>query len=156
LGVGVGQAQLNMPDPSLIHGRAIPAPELATGTVTVRVVRENIGNNVGGQRVELTVGGETRNATTDAEGRAEFPGLTAGAAATAKATVDGEEMVSQPFTVPTSGGLRVILVAGLSAVKKPRAWPPRRSRAPSSSARTRASSCSSRTTRCRSFTSSRS
>jgi hypothetical protein len=122
LGFGiVPQAQLNMPDPSLIHGRAIPAPELATGTVTVRVVRENIGNNISGQRVELTVGGQARNATTDAEGRAEFTGLTAGAAARAKATVDGEEMTSQPFEVPASGGLRVILVAGLKAVADRRA-----------------------------------
>lgn len=129
LGAGVGQAQLNMPDPSLIHGRAIPAPELATGTVTVRVVRENIGNNVGGQRVELTAGGQTRTATTDAEGRAEFTGLPAGAAATAKATVDGEEMTSQPFDVPAAGGLRVILVAGLAAVADRRAKEEAESRA---------------------------
>jgi hypothetical protein len=122
LGFGISpQAQLNMPDPSLIHGRAIPAPELATGTVTVRVVRENIGNNVSGQRVELTVGGQARAATTDADGRAEFTGRTAFAAAAAKATVDGEEMTSQPFEVPASGGLRVILVAGLKAVADRRA-----------------------------------
>ena len=36
-------AAQDMPDPSLIHGRAIPAGELANGTVTVRVVREAIG-----------------------------------------------------------------------------------------------------------------
>ena len=30
----LAQAQ-QMPDPSLIHGKALPAPELATGTVTV-------------------------------------------------------------------------------------------------------------------------
>ena len=47
----------DMPDPSLIHGRAIPAPELANGTVTVRVVREAIGNNAPGQQVSVTVGG---------------------------------------------------------------------------------------------------
>ena len=121
LGVGSSPAQINMPDPSLIHGRAIPAPELATGTVTIRVVREAIGNNVSGQRVELTIGGQTRAATTDQEGRAEFSGLTQGAEATAKATVDGEELVSQPFAVPASGGLRVILVAGLKAVAERRA-----------------------------------
>ena len=42
----------DMPDPSLIHGRAIPAQELPDGTVTVRVVREAIGNNVPGQQVQ--------------------------------------------------------------------------------------------------------
>jgi hypothetical protein len=103
-----------MPDPSLIHGRAIPAPELANGTVTVRVVREAIGNNVEGQRVTLTVGGTTRTAATDAEGRAEFTGLELFAEALARTTVGDEELESEPFTVPGSGGLRVILVAGLA------------------------------------------
>jgi hypothetical protein len=117
----VALAQINMPDPSLIHGRALPAPELATGTVTVRVVREAIGNDISGQRVELTVGGQTRNATTDQEGRAEFTGLAAGAEVSATATVDGEELASQPFAVPASGGLRVILVSGLKAVAERRA-----------------------------------
>jgi hypothetical protein len=102
-----------MPDPSLIHGRAIPAPELPSGTVTVRVVREAIGNNVVGQSVQLTAAGRSRTAGTDEQGRAEFTGLPQGAEATAEATVDGERLVSQPFLVPASGGLRVILVAGL-------------------------------------------
>lgn len=103
----------DMPDPSLIHGRALPAPELANGTVTVRVVREAIGNNVAGQAVRLTVGSTERTATTDELGRAEFTGLPAGQA-TATATVDGEALTSQPFEVPTTGGLRVILVAGIA------------------------------------------
>jgi hypothetical protein len=111
---GAAVAQ-DMPDPSLIHGRAIPAQELADGTVTVRVVREAIGNNVPGQQVRVAVGGTTRSATTDAQGRAEFADLPKGGAnAVAEVTVDGEKLVSQPFTVPTSGGLRVILVAGIA------------------------------------------
>jgi hypothetical protein len=105
----------DMPDPSLIHGRAIPAPELPAGTVTVRVVREAIGNNVPGQRVRLAVAGETRDATTDDQGRAEFDRLPPGGeGAVAEATVDGERLVSQPFAVPGTGGLRVILVAGIA------------------------------------------
>jgi len=103
-----------MPDPSLIHGRAIPASELANGVVTVRVVREAIGNNIGGQQVQLTVSGRTRTATTDEQGRAEFTNLPAGEEARAEATVDGEALVSQPFRVPTTGGLRVILIAGIA------------------------------------------
>ncbi len=113
LGFGGLSAQINMPDPSLIHGRAIPAGDLAAGTVTVRVVREAIGNNIVGQAVSLTVNGQPRAATTDAEGRAEFPGLTPGAEVRANATVDGEALTSDSFTVPASGGLRVILVAGM-------------------------------------------
>lgn len=109
LGSAAGQ---EMPDPALIHGRAIPAPELPDGTVTVRVVRETIGNDLPGQQVRVTVGGTTRTATTDPQGRAEFSGLPPGEAR-ADATVDGESLQSQPFAVPSSGGLRVILVAGL-------------------------------------------
>ena len=120
-----------MPDPSLIHGRSIPLPNLQDGTVTIRVVREALGNDAPGQQVRVTVGGTTRTATTDQQGRAEFIGLPAGEAR-AEATVDGETMQSQPFVVPTSGGLRVILVAGLARAaerkkrKKPceRAAPP--------------------------------
>ena len=102
-----------MPDPSLIHGRALPAPELPAGTVTVRVVREAIGNNIVGQEVRLTVAGSARTAQTDAEGRAEFPGLPSGAEVRAETTVNGEQLVSEPLTVPGSGGVRVILVAGI-------------------------------------------
>ena len=113
LGAGLCVAQINMPDPALIHGRAIPASELPDGTVTVRVVREAIGNNIVGQEVRVTAGGAVRTAVTDDQGRAEFTDLPVGSDARAESTVDGEPLVSEPFTVPTSGGLRVILVAGL-------------------------------------------
>ena len=33
-------AQVQMPDPSMIHGKALPAGDLQTGPITVRVVRE--------------------------------------------------------------------------------------------------------------------
>lgn len=103
-----------MPDPSQIHGKAIPAAELPAGTVTIRVVREAIGNNIQGQQVKVTVGGMTKTATTDEQGRAQFESLPPGEQARAEATVDGESLVSDPFMVPTAGGLRVILVAGMA------------------------------------------
>jgi hypothetical protein len=111
IGVALGQ---DMPDPSLINGRGIPAADLPNGTVTVRVVREAIGNNVPGQQVHVKVGQNTFTATTDAQGRAEFKDLPKGGDAIADATVEGETLRSQPFNVPTSGGLRVILVAGIA------------------------------------------
>ena len=110
----------DMPDASLIHGRAIPAAELADGTVTVRVVREAIGNNIPGQSVRVTVDGAAQTAVTDELGRAEFSGLPQGRLALAEVTVDGEPLVSQPFAVPASGGLRVILVAGMAAAAERR------------------------------------
>src|SRR5688572_26415678 len=87
----------DMPAPSEIHGRAIPAGELPDGTVTVRVVREAIGNNIPGQTVRVTAQGRTFSATTDDLGRAEFKDLPRGADARAETTVDGEPLASQPF-----------------------------------------------------------
>jgi hypothetical protein len=106
-------AQVAMPNPSAINGKALPAGDLQTGTITVRVVRESVGNNIVGQQVTMTVNGETKRAVTDEQGRAEFKGLPAGANGHADATVNGEQLQSDPFVVPSSGGLRVILVAGI-------------------------------------------
>lgn len=105
--------QINMPDPSMIHGRALPAPELPDGTVSVRTVRETVGNNITGQSVTVTAGSATKTATTDEQGRAMFTGLPAGATATARAVVNGETLESLPFEVPAAGGIRIILVAGI-------------------------------------------
>ena len=110
-----------MPDPSQIHGRAIPAPELPDATVTVRLVRENIGNNVPGQQVTVRQGTVSRVANTDDGGRATFKDLPAGSNWTAEATIDGEVLTSEAFTVPADGGLRVILVAGLKQAAERRA-----------------------------------
>jgi len=110
-------AQVNMPDPSQIAGRALPAPELSDGTVSVRLVRESIGNNITGHDVTVTARGSTRTAKTDETGRAQVAGLPAGSTATAEATVNGERLTSQPFEVPGTGGIRVILIAGLEQAK---------------------------------------
>jgi hypothetical protein len=102
-----------MPDPSQINGKALPAPELPNSTVTVRVVREAIGNNIAGQEVRIVIGGTRRTAKTDEQGRATFSDLPHDQAR-AETTVDGEELVSDPFNVPASGGLRVIMVSGIA------------------------------------------
>jgi hypothetical protein len=107
-------AAQQMPDPSLINGKALPAPELPNATITVRVVRESIGNNISGQPVTLTAGGRSRTVSTDEQGRAQFTNLPAGTEGRAETTVDGEKLRSDPFTVPTTGGLRVIMVAGIA------------------------------------------
>ena len=104
-----------MPDPSAIAGTPLPAPELPDRTVTVRVVRERMGNNVAGQAVTLKVGADSRTAKTDEQGRAQFDGLAAGTAVQATAVVDGETLTSQEFAVPASGGVRVALIAGIAA-----------------------------------------
>jgi hypothetical protein len=119
--VGFAGVHAQMPDPALMHGRAIPGADLPAGTVTVRVVREALTNNLVGQEVQLTADGTPLTAKTDDQGRATFTGVPRGVAGRARAVVNGEELVSEPFTTSTSGGLRVILVAGLAELQKKKA-----------------------------------
>jgi hypothetical protein len=116
-GTSEASAQVEMPDPTAIAGTPLPAPELPARTVTVRVVRERMGNNVAGQDVTLTVGADTRTLKTDAQGRAQFDGLSVGAMVQATTVVDGETLTSQQFAVPAAGGVRVALIAGIAAAK---------------------------------------
>ena len=104
-----------MPDPSEMAGRPLPAPELATGMVSVRLVRERMGNNITNHPVALKASNRTLNATTDAQGRAQFGDIPAGTMITVEAVVDGETLRSQQFAVPDRGGVRVALIAGLDA-----------------------------------------
>ena len=120
-GLGRPRRAQQMPDPSLIHGKALPAPELPDGHGDrARGARGDWQRHPrsGGQSHG---GGRTRTARTDAQGRAEFTGLPAAQEGRAAATVDGEALVSDPFTVPTGGGLRVILVAGIAKAAKRKA-----------------------------------
>ena len=66
-----------MPDARQMSGVPLPVGDLATGTVTVRVVRGSMTDVIAGQSVELT-GGVSRSATTNDAGRAEFTGLAPG------------------------------------------------------------------------------
>ena len=107
-------AQVAMPDPAQMSGLPLPAPELPDATVTVRLVRERMGNNVPGHEVTLITPDGRASAVTDAEGRAQFTAVPAGARVTAEATIDGETLRSQEFPVPARGGVRVALVAGVA------------------------------------------
>lgn len=100
-----------MPDPKEIAGIPLPVGDVANGTVVVRVIRGSLANNIPNQPVELVVGGQARNAATDATGRAQFPGLPAGARVKASTTVGAERLESREFPVPATGGVRVLLVA---------------------------------------------
>jgi hypothetical protein len=108
-------AQVAMPDATQMSGIPLPAGDLPVGTISVRVFRERVGNNITGQSVSVTASGQTRTASTDAQGRAEFPGFKPGDTVVATTTVDGEILASQEITVPSRGGIRVALVAGAKA-----------------------------------------
>lgn len=114
------QAQ-DMPNPEMVHGKALPERNLPDGTVTVRVARESIGNWLPGQTVRVQVNGRDVTARTDDQGRAQFSSLPRDAELRAEATVDGEALVSEPFRVPSAGGLRVILIAGIKQAAERRA-----------------------------------
>ena len=98
------------PDPRQMSGIPLPDPSLPAGTVSVRVIRGQMTNNVPGQPVELRVGEAVEVVATDADGRATFVALTPGATATAATDLDGVRLSSQPFAVPANGGTRLLLV----------------------------------------------
>src|SRR5688572_8410445 len=99
-----------MPDPKQMSGIPRPDGEIPAGTVTVRVIRGSLANNLPGHPVELVGEGPVSGKTND-EGRAEFRGLKIGARLKAVTTVDGERLESQEFTVPSNAGVRIMLVA---------------------------------------------
>jgi hypothetical protein len=100
-----------MPDVRSMSGMSMPAPELADGTVTVRVVRGDMSNNLAGVSVELHGAGAERRATTGTDGRAEFAGVPPGATVHVHTVVDGQSLDSRPFQMPDKGGVRTLLAA---------------------------------------------
>jgi hypothetical protein len=98
---------VQMPDPRQMSGRPLPVGDLPAGTVSVRLIRGSLDKPIRGQSVSL--GSST--ATTNDAGRAEFSGLQPGTRVKAVAVVDGERLESQEFSVPASGGTRLMLVA---------------------------------------------
>jgi hypothetical protein len=110
-------AQIQMPDPKQIAGVPLPATDLPSGTVSVRVIRGNFDKNIAGTAVEFTVDGKVRRVITDASGRAQVSGLARGAKVRAAATIDGARLESQEIVVADSG-VRVVLVATDPEIEK--------------------------------------
>jgi hypothetical protein len=114
-----------MPDLRAMSGRPLPAPDLPDGTVTVRVIRGTMTNNVAGAEVELHGAGAVRTAVTGPEGRAQFSRLPPGASVRALVVVDGQRLESGPLEVPVRGGVRTLLVAaGPGDANAPDGQPP--------------------------------
>lgn len=86
---------------------------LAPGMLTVRIVRGDFSNNAADQDVTIEVSGAApQTARTGADGRAQFAHLAVGASVRASATVDGQPLTSEAFTMPAESGVRLLLVAG--------------------------------------------
>lgn len=103
-------AQQGMPDVRQMAGQPLPVGDLAPGSVVVRLVRGSLSNPLPGQIVELLGPAARPSQKTNDAGRAEFAGLTPGTRVRAVATIDGERLESQEFSVPATGGIRLLLV----------------------------------------------
>ena len=88
-----------------------PVTDLPDGSISVRLIRGRLSNNIAGHPVDLIVGGAKRTVKTDEAGRAQFDKLPPGALVKASADVDGEHLESQEFPAPGRGGIRLMLVA---------------------------------------------
>lgn len=104
---GLAAAQ---PDPRQMSGIPLPDAGLADGTISVRVIRGQLTNNVPGHAVELRQGDIVETAVTDAAGRAVFLTLNPGQQVRAATELDGVRIESRPFAVPGRGGVRLMLV----------------------------------------------
>ena len=99
-----------MPNPKEMSGSVLPVSDMPVGTVSVRVIRGSFDKNIEGQTVQFFIDGKTREAKTDAGGRAQIAGLARGARLRAVAVVDGERLESKEAVIENAG-LRIILVA---------------------------------------------
>jgi hypothetical protein len=104
-------AQIQMPDPKQMSGIPRPVEDLPGGSVSVRLIKGELSNNIAGHPVELHIGDAVQTVKTDETGRAQFDRVPAGATLKAVAVVDGERLESQAFPAPTAGGIRLLLVA---------------------------------------------
>jgi hypothetical protein len=107
-----------MPDLRSMSGRPLPVADLPVGTVVLRVVRGSVTDPVVGAEVITTIrtaAGEARSGSgkTGPDGRVTFEGLPFGGEFEATVTVDGERLDTARFSLPRTGGIRVMLIAGL-------------------------------------------
>jgi hypothetical protein len=113
LAVVLGVAATSAPaaaQPAAALGKPLASPDLAVGTVTVRIIAGAPSSPVVGTTVTLVVNNVPREARTDSAGRASFPGLPVGATVVAKVLdEDKAEKASEPFAVPDAGGMRVMI-----------------------------------------------
>jgi hypothetical protein len=107
----VAVAQFQMPDAKQMSGIPRPVTDLPNGSVSVRLIRGELSNNIANHPVELHVGSKVQTVKTDENGRAQFDALPPGTPVKAVAVVDGERLESQEFPAPAQGGIRLMLVA---------------------------------------------
>lgn len=110
-----GAQPAGMPQVQQMSGVPLPSGDVPAGTITVRVVREELSNNLPNVEVQLSDGKQSKTARTDAQGRAQFTSVPAGTQVRAQVTVDGETVMSQSFAMPSGSGIRLVLALGVGA-----------------------------------------
>src|SRR5919197_61537 len=73
------QAQFQMPDPKQMSGIPRPVDDLPDGSISVRLIRGSLSNNIANHPVQLLVDGNSITARTDEAGRAQFDKVKPGA-----------------------------------------------------------------------------
>ena len=116
-------SQIPMPDPSEMSGLPLPSSDLPDSSVSVRLIRAQLSNNITDHPVDLHNDEAVLTVSTDEFGRALFEGLGAGSTVSVSTQVGDELLVSRRFAVPTLGGVRVMLVAEASPPSLPTAVP---------------------------------
>jgi len=88
-----------------------PVTDLPDASISVRLIRGQLSNNIASHPVELHfANGRVIKVNTDDAGRAQFDKVPPGVVK-ASADVDGEHLESQDFEAPKQGGIRLMLVA---------------------------------------------
>src|SRR5712691_2595463 len=117
--VAVASAQFQMPDPKQMAGIPRPVNDLPNASISVRLIRGQLSNNIASHPVELHfANGRVIKVNTDDAGRAQFDKVPPGVVK-ASADVDGEHLESQEFEAPKQGGIRLMLVATDKNAPKP-------------------------------------
>ena len=110
----IAHSQIPMPDPSEMSGLPLPSSDLPNASVSVRLIRSQLSNNITDHPVELHSDAVLLTVFTDEFGRALFEDLEAGSNVSVSAQVGDEILDSRTFAVPAFGGVRVMLVAEAS------------------------------------------
>ena len=100
--------------PAAAMGKPLPDGDLPTGNVSVRVVQGTMSAPAVGMDVSLSPAsgtGTPRISRTDAQGRANFVGLTPGSKFVARVVQEDPTPTAQSeaFAIPSAGGLRLLL-----------------------------------------------
>ena len=81
-------------------GHSPTGHDLPDRTISVRVIRGDLSNNLPDQPVEFIIDGKSQTVKTDDGGRAQVGPVPPGATVKAATTVDGERIESQEFPAP--------------------------------------------------------